>query len=51
MAFLGLGAGKMDLILNKSEYHPREIIEGTAVLTVKETLKARGVIATIDATR
>jgi len=51
VAILGIGAGKFELTLDKAEYHPRDVVQGKAVLKLNENIKARGVIATIEATR
>ncbi len=42
MSVFGIGAGKMELRLNKIAFHPGEKIEGTARLTASEEVKARG---------
>ncbi len=43
MAILGIGAGSMDLTINKIEYTEGETITGKATLKLKENVKARGV--------
>lgn len=43
MAILGIGAGSMELNLNKIEYIEGETIIGKASLKLKEKVKARGV--------
>lgn len=45
MSLLGIGAGKMELRLNRIEFHPGETIEGAASLTLNEQVKARGAVA------
>lgn len=47
MAFLGIGAGKMELQLSKNEFASGEKIEGTATLTINQDTKAKGVVAEI----
>jgi len=51
MAILGLGIGKMELRLNKTQFYPEEVIEGSAMLTLNEQINARGVLATFWAER
>src|SRR3989344_5095335 len=39
----GFGRGKMDIHLSRWEYRPREVIEGTLRMELKERVPARGV--------
>jgi hypothetical protein len=43
MAILGIGAGSMELNVNKIEYTEGETITGRATIKLKENVKARGV--------
>ncbi len=45
MAILGLGAGKMELRLNRTELHPLDMVEGTATLSMNAEAQAHGVVA------
>lgn len=47
MAFLGIGAGKIDLQLNGTNFASGDKVEGTATLTLNQDIKAKGVIAEI----
>lgn len=51
MAILGIGAGKMELRLNRTDLHPGETVEGTATLAMNEQMNARGVFAEFWAER
>ncbi len=42
MAILGIGAGSMELTINRIEYTEGETITGRASLQLKENVKARG---------
>ncbi len=44
MSILGIGAGKIELRLNRTDLHPGEVIEGSASLSLNEPIKARGVM-------
>jgi hypothetical protein len=43
MSIFGIGAGKMELQLDRFDFHPGEKLSGIAKLQVNEPLKARGV--------
>lgn len=43
MGFLGIGAGKIELTLNSVSFHPNDIVNGTALLSLNEEVKAGGV--------
>lgn len=51
MAIFGIGAGRMELQLERNEFRPGETIVGTAKLQINEQLKARGVKARLWAER
>ncbi|MFA5050400.1 MAG: sporulation protein [Candidatus Micrarchaeia archaeon] len=44
---LGIGAGKIDLILNKTAFLPGEEIEGKIILNLKKPIKARELKVTL----
>ena len=45
----GFGVGKIELKLPKTTYSAGEAIEGTLLLTINKTVKARGLFATLSA--
>jgi len=48
---LGLGKGKIELTLDKTNYAHGETINGTVNMTLKKPINAKGVIATLFAER
>ncbi|MEM4390802.1 MAG: hypothetical protein QXX06_02960 [Candidatus Diapherotrites archaeon] len=51
MAFLGIGVGSIDVILNKTTFYPDEELEGSATLRLNEEVKARGFFAELVASK
>lgn len=51
MSILGIGAGKIELQLNGTDFHPCDTIEGTANIILNNEVKARGVTAELIASR
>src|SRR3989344_5739711 len=51
MAIFGIGAGKIDLRLSGTNFHPGDTIDGFARLQMNESMQARGVVARFEVWR